>query len=308
MKRYFPYVLLIASLSLALSAAYYSVFGLSRLFSSQFLAVSILAGTLEASKLITASYLHRAWDTISKYIKIYLTTSVIILMCVTSLGIYGFLVSAYQDTAYKLNNLETVVKNIESKKSRFTMQIDAVTAEKNTVNDNIQKLTQALSTNQQQRVDRNGNVITSSSSGNRIAYEKQLQFSMNRLDELSKRESILSDSITSFESKITELQTNSDVAAEIGPLKYIAKIMNTDMDTVVNWLIIALIIVFDPLAVLLLISANKEFSNKQETVIEIEQPIQPQPEPKPEPVKKPEPQILSYWNKLRDERAKKYKK
>lgn len=309
MKRYFPYVLLVASLSLAFSAAYYSVFGLSRLFSSQFLAVTILAGTLEASKLITASYLHRAWNNISRLIKIYLTTAVIILMCVTSLGIYGFLVSAYQDTAYKLNNLEITIKNIESKRSRFQTQLDAVINDKLLVNTNIQQLTQALSTNQQQRVDRNGNLITSSSSGNRKAYEKQLEFSMQRLNELSNKESILSDSVTKMETSITELQTSSDVAAEIGPLKYIAKIVGSDMDTVVNWLIIALIIVFDPLAVLLLISANKEFL-KQPKIEEIqdislEKPL-PKPEPKPEP--KPQPQILSYWNKLRDERSKKYKK
>ena len=137
MKRYFPYVLLITSLSLAFSAAYYSVFGLSRLFSSQFLAVSILAGTLEASKLITASYLHRAWNTISKSIKFYLTSSVIILMCITSLGIYGFLVSAYQDTAYKLNNLETTIKNIESKRSRYQTQLNNIIVDKNLVNTNI---------------------------------------------------------------------------------------------------------------------------------------------------------------------------
>lgn len=304
MKRYFPFILLIASLSLAFSAAYYSVFGLSRLFSSQFLAVTILAGTLEASKLITASYLHRAWKTISGLIKFYLTTAVVILMFITSLGIYGFLVSAYQDTAYKLSNLESKVANIESKKSRYQTQLNAVTTDKNQVNANIQTLTSALSTNQQQRVDRNGNVITTTSAANRKAYEKQLEFSMKRLDELSKRETTFSDSVTALESQIIELQTTSDVAAEIGPLKYIAKITGKEMDTIVNWLIIALILVFDPLAVLLLISANKEFntkSNKNGIVNVVEPEVQQQPKPK----KQPEPQILSYWNKLRNERSKK---
>lgn len=303
MKRYFPYVLLITSLSLAFSAAYYSVFGLSRLFSSQFLAVSILAGTLESSKLITASYLHRSWNTISKSIKFYLTSAVIILMCVTSLGIYGFLVSAYQDTAYKLNNLEVTIKNIDSRKNRYQTQLNAVSKDIKLVNNNIQILTNALSTNQQQRVDVNGNLITSSSSGNRKAYEKQLEFSIQRLNELSNKESVLSDSVTKMETSITELKTSNDIAAEIGPLKYIAKIIGSDMDTVVNWLIIALIIVFDPLAVLLLISANKEFLLQQTTSSIQETPIE---QPKPEP--KPQPQILSYWNKLRDERSKKYKK
>ena len=108
MTKRFPYIILFASIALAMSAAYYSVFGLSKLFSSQFIAVTILAGTLETSKLITASYLHRAWDTLSNFIRIYLITAVCILMCITSLGIYGFLVSAYQETAYNRDTQDNI--------------------------------------------------------------------------------------------------------------------------------------------------------------------------------------------------------
>ena len=302
MKRYFPFILLIASLSLAFSAAYYSVFGLSRLFSSQFLAVSILAGTLEASKLITASYLHRAWKTISGLIKFYLTTAVVILMFITSLGIYGFLVSAYQDTAYKLSNLETIISSLENKQQRFETQLNSISTEKQSVTNNVKQLTDALSNNRIQYTDRDGNQIIKTSSENRKAYEKQLNYSTLRLDELSKKESVLSDSITAIDMKITDLQTSSEVASEIGPLKYISKITGKDMDTVVNWLIIALIFVFDPLAIMLLISANKELANNTQPIVE--QIV----ETKPIKETKPAPAILSYWNKLRDERTKKYKK
>ena len=129
------------------------------------------------------------------------------------------------------------------------------------------------------------------------------------LNELTQRESALSDSITVIEMKITDLRTSSDVAAEIGPLKYISKITGKTMDTIVNWLIIALIIVFDPLAIMLLIVANKELNtNNTNTItqnIEVtEQVIKPEPPVK----KKSEPQILSYWNRLRNERNAKYKK
>ena len=95
MAKRFPYIVLAAAFSLAASAAYYSVFGLSKLFASQATAVIILASTLEISKLITASYLHRYWNTISGLMKIYLTTAVVILMAITSLGIYGFLASKF---------------------------------------------------------------------------------------------------------------------------------------------------------------------------------------------------------------------
>ena len=309
MTKRFPYIILFASIALAMSAAYYSVFGLSKLFSSQFVAVTILAGTLETSKLITASYLHRAWDTMSNFIRIYLITAVCILMCITSLGIYGFLVSAYQETAYKFENLENLIENYQTKQSRFETQLSATNNEKQAVNQNVQQLTAALSNNRIQYTDRNGNQIIKTSNENRKAYERQLEYSTTRLNELTQRESALSDSITAIEMKITDLRTSSDVAAEIGPLKYISKITGKTMDTIVNWLIIALIIVFDPLAIMLLIVANKELNTRNMIAITqnievTEQVIKPEP-----PVKKEsQPQILSYWNRLRNERNAKYKK
>ena len=92
MKKFFPILVLIAALSLATVAAYYSVFGISKLFSSQAGAVIIMAGILEASKLITASYLEKYWKVINWIRKTYLTLALLILMFITSLGIYGFLV------------------------------------------------------------------------------------------------------------------------------------------------------------------------------------------------------------------------
>ena len=84
MKRSFPYVVLISSLTLAVSAAYYSVFGISKLFSAQAIAVAIMAGALEAAKLITATYLHRYWKYLNLLFKTYLTSAVVILMFITS--------------------------------------------------------------------------------------------------------------------------------------------------------------------------------------------------------------------------------
>jgi hypothetical protein len=308
MTKRFPYIVLAAAFSLAASAAYYSVFGLSKLFASQATAVIILASTLEISKLITASYLHRYWSEITKLMRVYLTIAVIILMAITSMGIYGFLASSYQDTAYRLQNLETVVANQETKRDRFQTQLDAVTREKQAVDKNVMQLTSALSNNQNRYVDAKGNQIVKTDASNRRAYEKQLDISMQRLQELTKRETALSDSVTAIDLKITDLQTSSAVASEVGPLKYIAKITGKSMDTVVNWLIIMLILVFDPLAIILLISANKALQNKQSVVnavndqitdaVTITQPVYKQQE-QPNP-----PQILSYWNKIRNEREK----
>lgn len=325
MTKRFPYIVLVAAFSLAASAAYYSVFGLSKLFSSQATAVIILASTLEISKLISASYLHRYWSQITVLMRIYLTTAVIILMMITSLGIYGFLVSSYQDTAYQLQNLETIVANQETKRARFQTQLDDVTREKQAVDKNVMQLTSALSNNQNRYVDAKGNQIVKTDAGNRKAYEKQLDISTQRLEQLTKRETALSDSVTAIDLKITDLQTTSTVASEVGPLKYISKITGKSMDTVVNWLIVMLIIVFDPLAVILLISANKILNNKEIIQLQDETPL-PVSEPEAteekqvEEVKSPiqitttpvvkssKPELLSYRNKFRNDREKKYKK
>ena len=324
MTKRFPYIVLAAAFSLAASAAYYSVFGLSKLFSSQATAVIILASTLEISKLITASYLHRYWSEITKLMRVYLTTAVIILMMITSLGIYGFLASSYQDTAYRLQNLDTVVKNYETKRTRFQTQLTATTQEKQAVDKNVMQLTLALSNNQNRYVDANGNQIVKTDAANRKAYEKQLDISTQRLEQLTKRETALSDSVTAIDLKITDLQTTSTVAAEVGPLKYIAKITGKSMDTVVNWLIVMLILVFDPLAIILLISANKVLQNVTPAVSAVNDQITDVVEPvqsntniaqtsvavqTPQSEKKSLiPEILSYRNKFKNERETKRKK
>ena len=257
MKKFFPILVLIAALSLATVAAYYSVFGISKLFSSQAKAVIIMAGILEASKLITASYLEKYWKVINWIRKTYLTLALLILMFITSLGIYGFLVSAYQETAYKVQEVEKKVMVQETKKKRYQEQLVSITTEKESLNKNITELTTGLANNKIQRKDRNGNIINTTSGSTRRALEKQLDNSMSRRDTLSKKEQILSDSISSIDLKILDLETNSDVAAEIGPLKYVAKITGKNTDIVVNWFILLFIFVFDPLAVMLLVSANK---------------------------------------------------
>jgi hypothetical protein len=145
----------------------------------------------------------------------------------------------------------------ETKKKRYQEQLVSITTEKESLNKNITELTTGLANNKIQRKDRDGNIINTTSGSTRRALEKQLDNSMSRRDTLSKKEQTLSDSISSIDLKILDLETNSDVAAEIGPLKYVAKITGKDTDIVVNWFILLFIFVFDPLAVMLLVSANK---------------------------------------------------
>lgn len=263
MKRILPYIMLMSALSLAATAAYYSIFGLSKLFSSQANAVIFMASILEASKLVTASYLHRHWKSIKWLSKLYLTIAMIILMAITSLGIYGFLVSSFQDTAYKMSAVDQEVSVLQLKQQRYETNIGAIRVEKETLNTNISELTRGLSNNVISYIDGAGNRITTTSSATRNALQRQLETQLDRLDRLNEMELVNADSISSIELQILDIQINNDAAAELGPLMYVAAISNTSLERVVNWFILLFIIVFDPLAVILLVSANHLLNNKE---------------------------------------------
>ena len=263
----FPYIVLSAAFGLAGTAAYYSVFGLSKLFSSQATAVIVMASILEVSKLITASYLHQQWKSISFLLKTYLVTAVFILMCITSLGIYGFLVSAYQETAYELKNQESEIAVLQLKKDRYQTLSNDIRTEKESLNKNITDLTSGLSNNVIQYTNAEGQVITTTSSATRKALQLELDRTISRRDTLYSQEIVYSDSVGKLDQQMLRIQTESDVSAEVGPIKYVAQQVNQSVDTVVNWFILLFIFVFDPLAVMLLISANRLIKSKRKPVI-----------------------------------------
>lgn len=267
MKKFFPILIFVAALSLATVAAYYSVFGISKLFSSQATAVIIMAGILEASKLITASYLERFWKTIHWLRKTYLITALVALMGITSLGIYGFLVSAYQETAYKMQAVDKQVEVQVKKRDRYKQQVVDISKEQQDINAQIIELSESLGNNVIQYTNSEGQLITTQSSATRRIIQQQLDAQTARRDSITVKQDALNDSITKLDLNILNLETNSDVAAEIGPLKYVAKITETDTDQVVNWFILVFIFVFDPLAVMLLISANKLLADQSKTNI-----------------------------------------
>ena len=260
MKRLFPYLVLIAALALASSAAYYSVYGISKLFSAQAIAVAIMAGTLEASKLIAATYLHRYWKKINFLFKFYLTTAVLILMFITSIGIYGFLTASYQTTANELFVMDKEIAVIEMKKSRYQEQLNGYIEEKNQLANSITELTKGLSNNKVQWKDKEtGEILTSTSSSTRRVLKSQLDDFKIQRNNVSKKIESLTDSVTKLDIQVLDIQSNSTITNEIGPLKYVSELLHRPMNQIVNWFILIFIFVFDPLAVVLLIAANKAF-------------------------------------------------
>ena len=247
----------ISTLALAGSAAYYSVFGLSSLFAGARLEVIIMAGALEFSKLIIASYLHNNWKS-AVWMKWYLTLAVGVLMLITSAGIYGFLTSAYQKTADQLGVIDKKVQVIDLKKGRFQEQLDYLNAEKKELSESITELRNGLSNNKIQYKDREtGQIITTSSSSQRRVLTQQLESAVESRDGISRKIEVFTDSITSLDLQVLYLESNNEVAAEVGPLRYMSEITGKPMGVIVNWFTLLIVFVFDPLAISMVIALNK---------------------------------------------------
>jgi chromosome segregation ATPase len=218
--------------------------------------------SLEIAKLVLASLLYQYWGKLNRALKTYYFIALFVLMSITSAGIYGYLSSAYSETLNKVENIDKQVKVLETKRDMFQTQLNDARSEKERLNENIAELTKGVSNNFVQSKDRNGNIITTTSAANRKVYEEQLKSSQKRRDDILLVETSLNDSITKIDLKKLDLETNTDIAGEIGPLKYIAKLTGKSMDEVINWFIIALMLVFDPLAVSLVVGANVIFRDK----------------------------------------------
>jgi len=274
-KKILPYLVVVSAISVSLSAAFYSVTGLGKMFSGASMQVMIMMGSLEIAKLVLASLLYQYCGRLNKALKFYYFIALFVLMSITSAGIYGYLSSAYSETSNKVENIDKQVKVLDVKREMFQTQLNDARSEKERINANIVELTKAVSNNFVQSKDRNGNIITTSSSANRKVYEEQLKSSQKRRDDILLSETALNDSITKIDLKKLDLETNSDLAGEVGPLKYIAKLTDSSMDQVINWFIIALMLVFDPLAVSLVVGANVIFrdKNKEKEKLELSKTI-----------------------------------
>lgn len=280
-KKLLPWFITFCALGLAITAGYYSVIGLSKLFAGAALAVIIMASFLELSKLVIATLLHSYWKELNKVYKTYLVISLVILSILTSAGIYGMLSSGYQDIANKSELVNRKLASLESKKQSFESNKIFLLKEKELLNNNTSNLQTSLSTGiVLQSRDKDGNLITRESRGNRTTLEKQLDKNSKQEDKISSKLDIINDSIFNIEAQILETK-NLNTVSELGPLTYISKLINKPMDSIINWFILVIILVFDPLAICLVIAANYTFSNQKKTqskpVInqEVTQPIEP---------------------------------
>ena len=234
-SRIFPYLVGLSALLVAGSAAFYSVFGLSKLFSGATLAVIIMAGSLEFAKLVSASFLYRYWTKVNTWLKYYMTVGVVTLVLITSAGIFGFLSNAYQGATIEFEKQSTVLLYKEDRLSQ--LQEDKTYLK--------EELEQAIS-------ELPDNYITA---------KRQLRADYNpKVLEIN-------DDILGVKSEIGDLKTALiETGVDVGPAIYLARAFGTDVDSVVKFFIFILIFVFDPMAVALVISYNIAMVNRRGSV------------------------------------------
>ena len=277
-RNVFPTIIALSALSVSASAAFYSVSGLSKLFAGASFEVIIMAGSLEVSKLVIASLLYQYWHTINKLLRTYLSIAAVVLVIITSMGIYGFLSAAYQETANKAGNIDSQIALVETKRDNVVSQLEVYKSEKENINKAVSDLRAGLANNVVQYKDpETGQIITSTSSANRKALERQLDQALERQSDVNSKVDNLNTQLFDYETEIVEIRTGSDIAGELGPLKYLSGLTGVSMDKIINILLLIIIFVFDPLAICLVIAANFAFeqANKKNLYDEYEDEIEP---------------------------------
>jgi hypothetical protein len=242
-------LLFLSGIAVSVVGAYYSILGLAALFAGAYWAVITMGVTLEIAKLVTVSWLYRNWnlDLLPQSIRAYLLSAVLMLMFITSIGIFGFLSKAHLDTAAPNTGNRLLVKNIER-------QIDS---EKKAI-EGAQKIVDQLDKALDKVIDKDA--------------DKGLIERQKQITERNRANNIIANS----SKKITDLSNQKlkydkdqlAIDKEVGPFKYVAEILFGDaddgnLDRAVRFIIICLILVFDPLAVLMLVAVNVSIKEYQ---------------------------------------------
>jgi hypothetical protein len=260
MRKVLLYFILLMALLLAGTVAYVSIKGLLLVFSGVGLLGLIFFTTIEISKIVATSTLHTYSDKLNFLYKSMLTLCVGIAMVITSIGVYGFLSSNYQNTANKLGISKSEIGLVENKKTLLIGSIEKIQEQIDFKTNQGAKLIE-LRTQQENRLDSlyNRNQIRNARTVQDIISETNgdLKVIEGDINKLYTEMSAINDSIIKLDMSILELNSNNELSSELGPLMYLAEITNSDMDSVIKWFILLLIIIGDPMAVLLIIIFTK---------------------------------------------------
>ena len=248
----------LSSLFIASCAAFFSIIGIGMLFSGSAIASMIMASSLEIGKLVATTFLYRYWKSSRLLLKTYLILAVVALMFITSLGIFGYLTSAYQQSSIENKLSEEKIVYIQDQKK---MYVDKINDAKKRI-ENITK----LRTSQENRLNESiTNVIISR---NPIQLSQIQQSTKEFIDKSEKDMDVENnkiqstvDEIQKLDKQISDIKIKSGGQKDLQTFKFVADEFGVDINKVVKWFIICLISVFDPLAICLLLAYNTTLGN-----------------------------------------------
>ena len=284
---FFGILTLIVGLAISGVAAWYSIVGLMAIFAAAKIPIAIMGAVLEVGKLLTASWLYQFWDKTNTLLKSYFTIAVVVLMFITSMGIFGFLSKAHMDQTLTVGDNSLLIERIDRKIDREKVKI----TDAETVVAQLDKTVQVLIDYDRIRGPSGAIAVRESQNDERASLSNIIDQAYSKIDTLSVE-------------KLELDKEQLELEAEVGPIKYIAAFIYGDeldktlLERAVRWIIITIIFVFDPLAVLLIVAANmtfKEVMNRPKKVkitkaadatkkewseIKLEQEVKEKPKPK----------------------------
>lgn len=255
----FEKIVFFTSIIIAICAASFSIYGIGLLFSGAAIAAMIMAATLELGKLVTTSWLFRNWKGANFLMKSYMTFAILLLMAITSLGVFGYLSSAYQKSALenemRLEKISTYESNIEDEYKRienFKIEIDNLYNSKKSIE------TQLSETLNNPVISRNPIQLQTIQS----QLNSQIESINQNISDLSKKVETSNDSISNSNQSILKIKIEQSEQKDVMTFKFVADEFNTGINTIAKWFIFLIIAVFDPLAVVLLMAASSYDPNK----------------------------------------------
>jgi len=267
------YFTFLAAFALSACAGLYSVIGLAAIFPGSYWPIIIMGSVLEGSKLVTTSWVYRNWDTAPRLMKYYMVSAIVILMAITSMGIFGYLSKAHLEHSADMAPLTDKVAMLDEK---IKTEKENINANRTVLKQLDEGVDQVMARSQDEKGADKAIAVRKAQAKERSRISQEISESQKTISSLNEERGPLNVALQKAES-------------DFGPIKYVAELIYGSgerdiIDKAVRLVIILIMVVFDPLAVLLLIAGN--MSLKKEPEIEPEQtPFYPMPEPEPEPIK-----------------------
>ena len=258
----FGLITLLTALVISISAAVYSILGLTAIFAAAYWPIVILGGSLEFGKIVTTIWLHRYWAVAEIRYKLYLSFSVIVLMVMTSMGVFGFLSKAHSDQAVPTGDIAAQIELVDTK---LQTQKENINAARKVLSQMDGAVDQVLARSTNEQGARNANTLRQQQAKDRTKLADDIGKAQIEIAKLNEEKSTITKDLRKIE-------------AEVGPIKYIAAFIYGDnpdanvLEHAVRWVIILIVIVFDPLALTLLLAATKGIGWEREKKKKKEEP------------------------------------